>query len=630
MCALVRALFRWGAVIGATLIVLSIAWPRAPAGAQSQPPAPHVPGEILAGLRGAPGPHKLVAMADELAADYGAQVIGRIPALHMVHLRVDESRLEATLARLQSDRRVTWAEPNYTIQLDLVPNDPLYSTQSTYLDRLQVETAWDATTGSPDIVVAVLDTGVDLAHPDLSAGIWTNPGEIPGNGLDDDENGFVDDVHGWDFADDDNDPTDDHGHGTHVAGIIAARTNNGIGIAGMAGQVTILPVDIFSGGIGTYADLIQGIVYAADNGARVINMSLGALSYSRGEEAAVAYATERGALCIAASGNQGLEVWHYPAAHPQVIAVGAVDSADQRAGFSNYGPYLSLTAPGVQVTSTLPGNRYGWLSGTSMATPHVSGVAALILSLNPFLSPAEVRAILESTADDLGAGGWDPQYGYGRVNAAAAVAAVPSPPTPSPTPSPTPPPVPLWPDDCEELIQNGSLEAGPIDWELSGVAAITSERAYQSTWAIHLAGEIGQSGQAYQELFIPSGTQAASLHFMFRIEDQDGGHSGDPQDPSRDHLRAEFQDLTGQTLISLLRTGNAGDSVREGLPWDEYLYALSAEDLTTLRQQGRVRLLFYGDNGPDSYTTDFYIDDISLCASVTRPYRYFFPIGSAR
>ena len=168
------------------------------------------------------------------------------------------------------------------------------------------------------MVIAILDTGVYLGHPDLAAGIWTNPLEIPDNGIDDDGNGFIDDVHGWNFPDGNNQIYDDYGHGTHVAGIAAARINNGIGIAGMAGERHdhaggCLPTH----GIGTYEDLIRAIIYAADNGARVINMSLGATCYSRGEEAAVDYAWNHGAVVVAAAGNTGRNTYHYPAAHPQ-------------------------------------------------------------------------------------------------------------------------------------------------------------------------------------------------------------------------------------------------------------------------------------------------------------------------
>ncbi len=590
---------------------------------------PHAPGEVLIGLQDISGRAAVSALANEVAASSEANVLETIPALGIVRLSVPESHLAQRITWLQADPRVAWAEPNYLVYPDLTPNDPLYaSSQSSYLSRLQVESAWDVTIGRPGVIIAVLDTGVEMSHPDLAAGIWTNPGEIPDNGLDDDGNGFVDDVHGWDFADEDNDPSDDYWHGTHVAGIAAARINNATGIAGMAGGVTIMPVDVFRGGIGTYADLIQAIVYAADNGADVINMSLGALSYSRGEEAAVDYAWERGAVLVAAAGNNGNDAWHYPAAHAHVIGVAATDGYDRRAGFSSYGPFVAVSAPGVAVMSSVLGGEYGLGSGTSMATPHVSGLAALILSRNPTLTNEQVRAIIESTANDLGALGRDPFYGFGRINAARALAAVPLPPDPLPTPPPRQPPEPIWPPDCAELLQDGGFEMGGSAWLLEGQAEVREGVAFEGTHALRLAGMSGASGKAWQTVHIPVTATAATLTFAYRIDNRDSGWSGDPQEPSQDRLRVDFQDSAGQPLIPLLRTGNMADTVSDGLPWDEYLYALTREDLATLRQAGEVRLNFYGDNGLDEWATDFYVDAVNLCVKAERPYRHWLPLVS--
>ncbi len=586
---------------------------------------PHAPGELLVGLRDTSARATPDSLITALAADLDATVMERIDALRIVRLRVPQGRLPAALSQLQADPRVAWAEPNYLIYPDFTPNDPLYASCQAqpsypcgYLIPLQMEDAWEVTTGRPDVIIAVVDTGVAMNHPDLADGIWTNPGEIPDNGLDDDGNGFIDDVHGWDFADEDNDPSDDYGHGTHVAGIVAARINNNQGIAGMAGGATIMPIDVFRGGIGTYADLIQAIVYATDNGADVINMSLGALSYSRGEEAAVEYAWRRGVVLVAAAGNNGNNAWHYPAAHEHVIGVAATNAADQRVGFSSFGPFVSVSAPGYAILSSFPGGQYRSMSGTSMATPHVSGLAALILSRNPTLTNAQVRSIIETTADDLGAPDWDPYYGFGRINAARALAAVPPPPDPLPTPTPSPPPEPLWPAGCVDLLQEGGFESEtPTAWHLEGTADIREGTAFEGTRALHLAGVNDTSGLGWQPVHIPYTTTAATLAFAFRIENQDSGLSGDPQEPSRDRLRVDFQDAAGQPLIPLLRTGNAADTVTDGLLWDEFLYALTGDDLVTLRQAGEVRLVFYGDNGPDNQPTDFYIDSVRLCVKTT-------------
>ncbi|MDW8101047.1 MAG: S8 family peptidase [Anaerolineae bacterium] len=593
------------------------------------PLASYAPGEVLIGLRDVSSRTAVNVLAKEVAASGEANVLETIPALGIVRLSVPESRLAQRIARLQADPRVAWAEPNYLVYPDFIPNDPLYfHSQRSYLSRLQVESAWDVTVGHPDVIIAVLDTGVEMGHPDLAAGIWTNPGEIPDNGLDDEGNGFVDDVHGWDFADEDNDPSDDYWHGTHVAGIAAARIHNAIGITGVAGGATIMPIDVFRGGIGTYADLIQAIVYATDNGADIINMSLGALSYSRGEEAAVDYAWRRGVVLVAAAGNNGNNAWHYPAAHPHVIGVAATDSYDRRASFSSFGPFVAVSAPGVAVMSTMRSGKYGLGNGTSMATPHVSGLAALILSRNPTLTNEQVRAIIESTADDLDTFGWDPYYGFGRINAARALAAVPPPLDPPPTPSPSPPES-LWPLGCTELLRDGGFEMGGSAWLMEGQAEVREGVAFEGTHALHLAGVSGTSGRVWQAMHIPVTATAAMLTFAYRIDNRDSGWSGDPQEPSRDRLRVDFQDRSGRLLIPLLRTGNMADTVGDGLPWDEYLYVLTREDLAILHQAGEIRLSFYGDNGWDGQTTDFYVDAVSLCLRMDWPYRFWFPLVSS-
>ena len=250
--------------------------------------APHQVGQLIIRVS-----DDLGGPAESRLTRAGLRVIRTIPALDLavVEPRSDSAAMAA--ATLLDSGIAEWVEPNYTFQLDLAPNDPHYAYQVPYLDRINVEAAWDLTVGRSEIIVAVLDTGVDKTHPDLQGGFWTNAGEIAGNGIDDDGNGFIDDVEGWNFPGNNNLIFDDHGHGTHVSGIVAARTDNGIGIAGVAGGVTIMPVDVFGGGIGTYADLIEAIVYATDNGADVINMSLGANSYSLGEQMAVDYAWKK-------------------------------------------------------------------------------------------------------------------------------------------------------------------------------------------------------------------------------------------------------------------------------------------------------------------------------------------------
>jgi subtilisin family serine protease len=254
--------------------------------------------------------------------------------------------------------------------------------------------------------VAVIDSGVDYTHPDLAANIWVNTREIPGNGIDDDGNGFIDDVRGWDFVQRDNTPTDPNGHGTHVAGTIAA-VNNSFGATGVAYNAQIMPVRALdANGSGSSANIAAGIRYAANNGADVINLSLGG-GFSSEIQSAIQYATQVGAMVVMASGNESQSQPSYPSrlANQYGIAVGAVDRNNKVASFSNGAGTSTLNyvvAPGVNVYSTTPNNTYRSFSGTSMATPHVAGVAALILSANPNLSPAEVTTLLAGTANRSG------------------------------------------------------------------------------------------------------------------------------------------------------------------------------------------------------------------------------------
>ena len=274
------------------------------------------------------------------------------------------------------------------------------------LDLVNAPEVWAQGYTGQGVVVAVVDTGVDYTHRDLAANIWVNSGEIAGNGIDDDGNGYIDDVRGWNFVDSNNNPMDLNNHGTHVAGTIAA-VNNGFGVTGVAYNATIMPVRVLGAdGSGSMNNIAQGVRYAADNGANVINLSLGG-AYSGALQGAIEYATERGAVVVMASGNSGSTEPGFPAnlANQWGIAVGAVNANKAIAYFSNQAgvPALNyVVAPGVDVYSTTPNNTYSYLSGTSMAAPHVAGVAALILSANPNLTPAEVDSLLTQTATPAG------------------------------------------------------------------------------------------------------------------------------------------------------------------------------------------------------------------------------------
>jgi len=273
-------------------------------------------------------------------------------------------------------------------------------------DMVNAPEVWAHGYTGQGVVVAVVDTGVDYNHPDLSGNIWNNSREIPGNNLDDDGNGFVDDVRGWDFVGNDNNPMDENEHGTHVAGIIAAR-DDGAGITGVAPNATIMPVRVLdASGSGSYANVAAGIRYAVDNGANVINLSLSG-GFSSDIQSAVEYAAQHNVVVVMAAGNSGNGQPGFPAnlADQWGISVGAVDSNDHIASFSNRAgipPLNYVVAPGVDVLSTTPNNTYQSLSGTSMATPHVAGVVALMLSANHNLTLTQVEQIIDQTANPTG------------------------------------------------------------------------------------------------------------------------------------------------------------------------------------------------------------------------------------
>jgi hypothetical protein len=318
----------------------------------------------------------------------------------------------------------------------VVPNDPDLA-QQWGLARVRAPEAWVVTTGAADVVIAVLDTGADLNHPDLHARLWKNAGEVPFNGVDDDGNGYIDDVNGWRFAagaggNDDNQVRDNNGHGTHVAGIAGAATNNGVGVAGVTWAAALMPVKVLGGnGQGAYSDIAAGIVYAANNGADVINLSLGGPDPSQTLCDAVSAATAKGALVVAAAGNEGGTVF-YPAMCPGALAVAATDESDAAAAFSNPGARIDLAAPGTEIWSTwyasgLNLSTYQARSGTSQAAAFVTGAAALVRSRWPALPPEGVKAQLVATVVDVERPGKDDQTGWGRLDLAAAVAAAASP-----------------------------------------------------------------------------------------------------------------------------------------------------------------------------------------------------------
>ena len=340
--------------------------------------------------------------------------------------------LESVLAAYRSCPDVEYAEPNPIISICVVPNDRLYADQWA-LAKIHASEAWDTCRGSSDVVIAVLDTGVDYNHADLRGNIWINEIERTGlPGVDDDHNGYVDDVRGYNFVAASSDLLDDHGHGTACAGLVAAVGNNGTDIAGVCWAARIMPVKILtSAGDGTAADAVPAIYYAVDNGADIISGSWGGAETSNALQDAIAYALDQGVIVVAAAGNTGSDTPYYPAAYPEVISVAATESNDHRWPSSNYGDWVDIAAPGREIISlqaTLPGQtpREAFnvgRSGTSMAAPHVTGACALLLAANPFLRSDELQRILTTTGDAIAPGTCSSNSRLNLYNALRAVIA---------------------------------------------------------------------------------------------------------------------------------------------------------------------------------------------------------------
>jgi serine protease len=337
--------------------------------------------------------------------------------------------------QLSALKEVEWAEPKFVYPVvDFTPNDPSYGSQYS-LPLIKAPAAWNIIQGDTSVIIGIVDTGVDWSHPDLAANIWHNWGETPDNGFDDDNNGYIDDVRGWDFGGlgnsdgiptPDNNPIEDRpDHGTHVAGIVSAVTNNGIGVASIGFKCKIMPVKTSqdnvraSDGGALISFGFEGIVYAADNHARVINCSWGGAGYSLLGQETINYALSRGALVVCAAGNDNSSDLFYPADYDGVLSVAATGSNDIKASYSNYGEKIGVCAPGSGIYSTWQPDTYATLTGTSMASPLAAGVAALVTGKFPQYNSEQVREQVRINCDNISSlnPGYTNLLGTGRVNA---------------------------------------------------------------------------------------------------------------------------------------------------------------------------------------------------------------------
>lgn len=322
-----------------------------------------------------------------------------------------------------------WIEPKFVYEFSFVPNDPSYSTQYA-LTKINAAQAWDISQGDTSIAIGIVDTGVDWDHPDLEANIWINRNEIPNNGIDDDSNGFIDDVRGWDFGGlngvPDNNPMEDQpDHGTHVAGIASAVTNNGIGVASIGFKCKVMAVKTtrndLRGVSGPYIIFgYEGIVYAADNGAKVINCSWGGSGYSLYGQEIINYATNnKNSLVVCAAGNNNSSDLFYPASYKGVLSVASTTSGDLKSSFSNFGSTVDVSAPGSSIYNTWQNNTYATLSGTSMAAPLAAGLAGLVKAVFPNFNAMQIGEQIRTNCDDINSlnSSFQFQLGRGRINA---------------------------------------------------------------------------------------------------------------------------------------------------------------------------------------------------------------------
>jgi hypothetical protein len=396
------------------------------AGLLSAPAAdvPIHPSRLLVKLREGAPPARVAAAHRRL----GARVLRDLPQIRWQVVEVAPARLLEARELYRAEPAFERADFDTARKVAYQPNDPYWPGMGHML-MIGADQAWDTEKGSPSVVIGVIDTGLSFTHPDLAGNLWTNPGEVPGNGLDDDGNGYVDDVHGYDFAYDDPDPNDVYGHGTACAGIVAAIQDNGIGVTGVAPlcRVAGIKTAIDSGYLYDSAN-VPGMLYCADEGFDVISMSFYSDDVTPAERDAIDYCWSHGVVPVAAAGNDARVFPYYPAAYENVIAVAALDSGANKAGFSNWGTWVDVAAPGTSIsTVTASGGYTTGFAGTSGACPHVAGLAALLASADPLATNAQVRDALENGAVPTVQAPYGEYTGYGRIWCPASLACLQGP-----------------------------------------------------------------------------------------------------------------------------------------------------------------------------------------------------------
>jgi PKD repeat protein len=422
--------------------------------------------------------------ADQVLAERGLSRMRQIHALGVHVLRLPPGlSVERAMQIFSNLPEVEFAEPNYILQVLAFPRAEIGDQWP--LVTIQAQAAWAAMPVTSTVPLGIVDTGIDRNHTDLAPNIWQNQLEVDGQpGIDDDGNGYIDDTWGWDFVNNDNDPFDDNMHGTAVSSV-AAGARDGAGVAGVCPWCTLIAVKVMGADGSGYLDTVAtGITYATDLGAKVINLSLGGIFGSQTLENAVNYAWNKGSLVVAAAGNDGADARLYPAAYTNAMAIASTNKEDYRSCLSNYGAgYISVAAPGESILCATPNQEYGTYSGTSLSTPHVSGLGGLLFSQDSARTNTQVKSLIETTVNDLGPEGADAYFGSGRINALRAVTG---------DTSSTTPPAGLFSDD---LTASGYAHARKLARDSQGI--------------LHLVWH-GWDGGQYRVLYATSGDGGAS------------------------------------------------------------------------------------------------------------------------
>jgi subtilisin family serine protease len=542
------------ALIAATSVPALAAVPTPETRTDADPPA--VAGQLLIKFkRATPAARRLAAVEA-----HGGRVFDRIAALDVEAAefpsltgRADPRARDALLRSLKRLPDVESVEPNLIYQASFVPNDPGLGNQYAW-SRIQATAAWDVARGSASTVIAVVDTGVQRTHPDLDAKIRP----------------------GYDYVGLDTAPDDGNGHGTHVAGTAAAETDNATGGAGTCPNCSVMPVRVLdNSGSGTLVNVANGIRFAADNGARVINLSLGGGGSST-LQSAVDYAWGRGVFlaCAAGNSNTSSTANAYPAAYPNCFAVAATTSSDARASYSNYGSWVEAAAPGSSIYSTWLGSGYNTISGTSMATPHVAGLAGLLAGQG--LTNAQIRDRICATSDRIA--GTGSYWTCGRINAQRAVTNVGTPPPPPP-----------------QSLVNGGFENGTGPWSQvssGGYNLITTNRPHTGAYSAWLGGYNGGSDAVSQTVTVPSN---GTLTYWWYMTTQESGAT------PYDYLRVSLYSGSGALLATLRTYSNASGAGQ----WRQDSVSLAGYAGQS------VRVSFTGTTD-QSLPSSFYVDDVTL------------------